>query len=176
LTLERVPWSILEKDPMPTAEDPRILRSGELARRAGVSTDTLRHYERLGLLPKPTRTAAGYRKYPAQTLDRVMMIRRALTVGFTLPELEKILKMFDSGHAPCKHVEALAKAKLAQVEEQLTSLLALRDHLRLLVESWGERMGQTPSGEHAWLLKSLESMPAPEGIKPYRVGKERKHN
>jgi len=160
---------------MPTAKDTGILRSGELARQAGVSTDTLRHYERLGLLPKPTRTDSGYRKYPAQTLDRVLLIRRALMVGFTLPELEKILKMFDSGHAPCRQVEAMAKAKLAQVEEQLASLEALRDHLKLLVESWGKRLGQTPDGERAWLLKSLESIPAPPGIKPYRVGKERKH-
>src|SRR5437763_12781612 len=88
------------------------LRSGELAREAGVSTDTLRHYERLGLLPKPRRTASGYRQYPPKTLDRVLLIRRALRVGFTLPELEKILRICDSGKAPCHQVQALAKAKL----------------------------------------------------------------
>jgi len=69
------------------------VRSGELARLAGVSTDTLRHYERLGLLPKAQRTEGGYRQYTAQSLERVRLIRRALTIGFSLPELTVILKM-----------------------------------------------------------------------------------
>jgi DNA-binding transcriptional MerR regulator len=68
------------------------MRSGGLARLTGVSTDTLRYYERLGLLPKPPRTGGGYRDYPTTSLERVRLIRRAMSVGFSLSELTTILK------------------------------------------------------------------------------------
>ena len=71
------------------------MQSGELANLAGVSTDTLRHYERLGLLARPQRTESGYRRYTPQSLERVRLIRSALSVGFSLPELTAILKMRD---------------------------------------------------------------------------------
>ena len=84
----------------------RNLRSGELAEVAGVSTDTLRHYERLGILKKPPRTEGGYRVYPPEALDRVRLIRNALASGFTLPELVRILKVRDTGGTPCRQVAA----------------------------------------------------------------------
>src|SRR5215210_4789107 len=86
--------------------------SGELARLAGVSTDTLRHYERKGVLPAARRLNNGYRKYPLDSLDRVRLIRRALAVGFTLDELAQILKARDHGQAPCREVRTLAAEKL----------------------------------------------------------------
>jgi DNA-binding transcriptional MerR regulator len=154
---------------MTAAEDIRSLRSGELARQAGVSTDTLRHYERLGLLPKPVRTSGGYRQYPPAALDRVLLIRRALLVGFTLPELASILKTRDRGGAPCREVQAIAKAKLAQVEEQLASLGSLRDHLKHVIEHWDQRLTETRDGERAALLESLAGLPAPGLVKPFRI-------
>ncbi len=75
------------------------LRSGELARLAGLSSDTLRHYERMGLLAKPPRTLSGYRDYPSNTLERVHLIRRALSVGFSLAKLTTILKIRDQGRS-----------------------------------------------------------------------------
>ena len=69
-----------------------FLRAGELARASGVSTDTLRHYERKGVLPAPRRSPNGYREYPAEALARVLLVRRALAVGFTLDELAQILR------------------------------------------------------------------------------------
>src|SRR5437773_925083 len=93
-----------------------LLRSGELARQAGVSADTLRHYERKGLIARPRRSPNGYREYPASTLDRVRLIRSALAVGFTLDELARILKERDQGGAPCRQVRQLAAEKLAEVE------------------------------------------------------------
>ena len=80
----------------------RELRSGEVARRAGVSADTLRHYEQRGLLRKPRRLANGYRAYPPEALDRVLLIQRALAVGFTLDELAEILRDRDGGRPPCR--------------------------------------------------------------------------
>ncbi len=152
-----------------SAQENGSRRSGELAREAGVSTDTLRHYERLGLLPKPLRTSSGYRQYPPQALERVRLIRRALLVGFTLPELARILKTRDRGGAPCREVHAIAKAKLRDVEEQLASLHSLRDHLEHLVNNWDARLAEVRDGERAGLLESLAGSPAPGLVKPYRI-------
>ena len=84
------------------SEKASVMLAGELARLAGVSTDTLRHYERKGLLPAPQRAANGYRQYAAGSLDRVRLIRRALAIGFTIDELAVILKERDRGHAPAQ--------------------------------------------------------------------------
>jgi len=85
----------------------KALRSGELAALAGISTDTLRHYERMGVLPTPRRSDGNYRLYPAHALERVRLIRQALTVGFSLAELAKILKARDQDRPPCRQVRAL---------------------------------------------------------------------
>ena len=92
--------------------------SGELARLTGVSSDTLRHYERKGVLPLARRLNNGYRKYPADSIDRVRLIRRALAVGFTLDELAQFLRARDRGLAPCREVRALATEKLTEVESR----------------------------------------------------------
>src|SRR2546421_4314718 len=68
------------------------MRAGELARASGVSTDTLRHYERKGVLPKPRRSPNGYREYASESLARVLLVRRALAFGFTLDELARVLR------------------------------------------------------------------------------------
>jgi DNA-binding transcriptional MerR regulator len=133
----------------------KLYRAGELARLCGVSTDTLRHYERMGVLPKPRRSAAGYRQYPAESLERVLLVRRALTLGFTLAELARILRIRDAGGAPCRQVRALAASKLEQVDRQIVDLTALRDHLRRLLKDWDERLGRTPEGTRANLLHGL---------------------
>src|ERR1700674_5649913 len=98
------------------------MRSGELAKRAGVSADTLAHYERKGLLPAPKRLPNGYRAYAAEALSRVILIQRALSVGFTLAELSRILRSRDRGQPPCREVRTLAGRKLAEVEAQLANL------------------------------------------------------
>jgi len=79
----------------------------DVADAAGVSTDTLRHYERLGLLPKTARTSAGYRRYPPSVIGRVQLIQRALVVGFSLKDLASVLRQRESGEAPCRRVRAL---------------------------------------------------------------------
>jgi len=134
------------------------LRSGELARQAGVSADTLRHYERMKLLAVPRRSAGNYRMYPPDALDRVRLIRRALGVGFSLAELVKILKVRDGGGAPCRHVKSLLEEKLLQVNEQITELIALREHLGTVLKDWDRRLDGTPEGKPARLLESLASL------------------
>lgn len=130
-------------------------RSGELARLAGVSADTLRHYERKGVLPAPLRAANGYRVYAPQALERVRLVRRALGVGFTLDELARILKEREKGGAPCRQVRALAATKLTEVETRLSELLIVRDELRATLTDWDARLAARPAEQRAGLLEAL---------------------
>lgn len=129
-----------------------LLRSGDVARIAGVSTDTLRHYERKGLLV-PRRSRNGYREYPPHTLERVRMIRRSLAVGFTLDELARILRTRDRGGVPCREVRALAATKLEAMDAQMREMAVLRDELHTLLLAWDERLAKT-QGEQARLLET----------------------
>src|SRR5258708_19511506 len=98
------------------------MRSGQLARQSGVSTDTLRHYERLGLLPVPQRTAGNYREYPPTSPQRVELIQRALTIGFSLAELKTILAVRDNGDAPCSPVPGFLPSKIQNPHQQVNIL------------------------------------------------------
>lgn len=129
-------------------------RVGELAKAAGVSTDTLRHYERKGVL-RPQRSRNGYREYPEEALDRLRMVRQAMALGFTLDEISAVFRIFDRGGAPCHQVRRLAASKLAQVESHLQDVIALRDELRVSLKDWDSRLANTASGQRAGLLSAL---------------------
>jgi DNA-binding transcriptional MerR regulator len=131
------------------------MRSGELARLVGVSTDTLRHYERLKLLAAPARTSGGYRNYSQESVERVRLIRRALKLGFSLAELRTILRIRDGGGAPCERVRALAQTKLRQMNQQIKDLLALRHDLGGVLRDWNRRLERTGKGQPARLLENL---------------------
>ena len=131
------------------------MQSGELSRLAGVSSDTLRHYERLGILSKPPRANGGYRNYPASSLDRVRLIQSALKVGFSLSELATILKMRDRGEAPCRRVRDIAETKIENIRQQISDLLSMRDQLERIVKDWDARLARTKKGSQARLLENL---------------------
>jgi DNA-binding transcriptional MerR regulator len=131
------------------------MRSGELARLVGVSTDTLRHYERLKLLAAPTRSSGGYRNYSPEAVLRVRLIRRALKLGFSLGELRTILCIRDTGGAPCERVRALAQTKVRQLDQQIRDLLALRGDLSGVLKDWNRRLEQNRRGQPARLLENL---------------------
>src|ERR1041384_6485356 len=137
------------------------LSSGELAELAGVSRDTLRHYERQGVLPRPLRGHNAYRQYPPEALQRVQLVRRALSVGFTLDELAKVLKVRDAGGAPCEEVRKLAAQKLLNVQDQLRELTKLRDDLQETLREWDARLAHRTNGKRASLLESLSVDPKP---------------
>jgi DNA-binding transcriptional MerR regulator len=131
------------------------MRSGQLARQRGVSTDTLRHYERLGLLPLPQRTAGNYREYPPTSPQRVELIRRALTIGFSLPELKTILAVRDKGGAPCRHVRDLLRSKIHNLDQQIRNLVSLRAEMNRLSGEWDKRLRRTQPGQVARLLENV---------------------
>lgn len=134
------------------------LRASELARRAGVSTDTLRLYERKGLLPKARRSPNGYREYGPEACTRVRLVRQAVAIGFTLDELVRIFKVRDQGGAPCREVRALGGAKLASLDDRLAELMRARDRLRGVLSRWDAILASTPQGARAALLDALEGL------------------
>jgi DNA-binding transcriptional MerR regulator len=136
------------------------MRSGELAAAAGVSQDTLRHYEKAGLLPAPKRLPNGYRAYPTEALGLVLLVQRGLAIGFSLDELGLFLKARRAGSPPCRKVHALAVERLADLERQIESLGRFRDEFRGILTEWESRLAGTPAGSPARLLESLTSLPA----------------
>ena len=149
MTLESIPGFSL------SSVGGKALRSGELARQAGVSSDTLRHYERVGVLPRPHRGANGYRQYDEAAVDRVRLVRRSLAVGFTLEELARILTARERGSPPCRQVRRLAAEKLEQLEKRMAEMHHLQEELTRTIRDWDARLAVTPAGKPALLLESL---------------------
>lgn len=109
------------------------LTIGKLARSAGVGVDTVRYYESQKLLPRPARTASGYRLYSAGDVGRLRFIRRAKTLGFTLEEIAELLSL--SGQRNVKAVKAAAQSRLESIEQKIAELKRIRTGLRRLVET-----------------------------------------
>jgi DNA-binding transcriptional MerR regulator len=132
-----------------------LLRCGEVARRCGVSPDTVRHYERLGLIPAAARTSAGYRQYPVAACRRVRVVRTALGLGFTLRELAGVMAIRDGGGAPCQKVRRLAESRLKQIEMEIHERLQLRRRLKAVMKDWDLRLSGSPRDQRAHLLETL---------------------
>ncbi len=131
------------------------LHSGELAEATGVSPDTIRHYEKIGVLPKALRSPSGYRMYPHGAVERVAVVQRALRIGFTLAELSDVLKARDGGAAPCKRVYELAQMKLRGIEGDIAALRQTQRYLKKVLTDWEQRIQQAGKGQPAHLLNSL---------------------
>jgi len=108
---------------------------GRLAKATGATIDTIRFYEKAGLLPKPARTAAGYRRYSRDDELRLAFVARARSLGFSLDEIGEILQLSDAPAGGVARVRAVAKKKLALVEARLAELQKLRTALRTLVSA-----------------------------------------
>jgi len=133
------------------------MRSGQLARQTGISTDTLRHYERLALLPLPQRTAGNHRETSPASPQRVELIQPALTIGFSLSELKTILAVRDKGGSPCRHVRGLLRSKIHNLDHQIKNLLSFRAEMNRLSKEWDNHMRRTRPGQIARLLESVPS-------------------
>jgi MerR family copper efflux transcriptional regulator len=140
-----------------------FVRIGDLAAASGLSRDTLRHYERLGLLPHPPRTAGGFREYPTDTLRRVKVIQGALAIGFGLAELVDIFREREAGAVPCQRVRTLGAEKLEGLEAEIAERRRLRDGLRRVLAVWDKRLAGAGNGRPAGLLDSLADLPLPPG-------------
>src|SRR5437867_3351846 len=149
---------------MVQSSSPKTLRCGDLAKAAGVSPDTIRHYERIGVLPRASRAESGYRIYPATAVERVLVVQRALRIGFTLAELAEVLKARDAGGAPCRRVYQLAQKKLAAIAKDIAALKRTERYLKNVLSDWELRMRRAGSGQKSHLLYSLSEALKESGV------------
>lgn len=124
---------------------------GTLAKRVGVGVQTVRYYERIGILPPPSRTKAGYRRYGEDAVVRLGFVRHASQLGFTLAETKELLALRARQGAPCGVVRARAEEKLVAIEQKLSELQQLRDAVAQLVRTCS---GKT-AVEHCSILAAL---------------------
>ena len=129
-----------------------MLTVGKLAGQCGLSADTIRYYERMGILPPARRGANGYRFFPPEAVQRVGLIQRALEAGFTIADLQRVLRVRDRGGAPCRQVLAIAETRLAELDARIRALTALRRDLDEAVKDWRERLDGASEGERLGLL------------------------
>src|ERR1700678_199764 len=129
--------------------------SGELAKATGGSADTIRHYERIGVLPEAVRSSSGYRIYPESAVERVLVVQRALRIGFTLSELSEVLKARDAGGAPCRRVYQLAQDKLKGIAADIEALKRTKRYVKKVLSDWEQRIQSAGSGQKSHLLYSL---------------------
>ena len=113
----------------------RGLRVAELAAAVGVGADTIRYYEKIGLLAPPERTPAGYRIYDPAVVDRLQFIQGAQRLGLTLVDIKNLMAVRDTGECPCEPAEALLRRRLADLDAELARLTALRDQMVAMVEA-----------------------------------------
>jgi DNA-binding transcriptional MerR regulator len=112
---------------------PGGLTIAEVAAGAGVRPDTLRYYERTGLVPPPPRTTGAHRRYPEATVDRLRFIRGAQRLGLRLAEIKELLAVRDTGACPCEPAEELLRRHLAEIDAELARLSRLRDEVAAMI-------------------------------------------
>ena len=128
-----------------------VYRIGDLAKDVGVRPDTIRYYEKLGLLNSPPRMRGGVRQYTAKDKDRLRFIRQAKNMGFTLKQVGELLKLRD-GKVPLREdVRALAREKMVEIEARITELEHLHAQLRILIS-----LCECASGEECPILSASE--------------------
>ena len=138
----------------------QALKIGEVARRSELGVETLRYYERRGLLGLPRRTDSGYRLYPQSIFNRLDFIRKAQAMGFTLEEIARIIQESESGQSPCADVRRIARRKLDELDKKLKELRQFRAELARTVEDW-ERQGSA-AGKICGLIEGSHIDHAPK--------------
>ncbi len=112
------------------------MRIGELSRQTGFQVETLRYYEKQGLLKPVSRTASGYREYDAESLKQLGFIHQAKSVGFSLNEISELLTLrVEKDQHSCAEVKAIAEQKLQQIENKIAELTKMRDALNVITDA-----------------------------------------
>jgi MerR family mercuric resistance operon transcriptional regulator len=131
-----------------------VFRIGQLAKKAKVNIQTVRYYERRGLIPEPPRRESGYRQYSQADLDRLQFIRHAKDLGFSLKEISELFALRVDPHTTCLDVKRRTEAKIADVEEKIQALQRIKEALTHLV---GLCRGRGPTSECP-ILEALDSI------------------
>jgi DNA-binding transcriptional MerR regulator len=117
----------------------KAMKIGEVAKLSGTGIETIRFYEREGLLLEPERRPSGYRQYEETTVERLDYIRRAKELGFTLAKIRELLELSFAAHAGCDHIRQRAEAKVADIEGKIRSLQQMKRSLGKIVERCREK-------------------------------------
>jgi DNA-binding transcriptional MerR regulator len=128
---------------------------GEAAARSGVTVDTIRFYERIGVLPKPPRSDGNYRRYSEASVARIAFVRNAARFGFPLKELAAFLRARERGQPPCRAVKAAGDRLLSEMDRRIAELSSARNDLATTLAEWERRLASTRPGAPARLLESL---------------------
>jgi MerR family mercuric resistance operon transcriptional regulator len=128
------------------------LTRGQLAKKAQVGTETVRYYERRGLIPEPDRRESGYRQYPPETVTRIQFIKHAKELGFSLTEIHELLSLQLNPALSCSEVKKIAEAKIRHIDEKIGKLQRMK---RSLTELTRECSGNKPVSD-CNILKALE--------------------
>jgi len=132
---------------------PSLMKIGELSKRTGVSIDTLRYYEKRGLIPKPVRSASGYRQYLASDITRLKFIVQAKELGFTLDEIGQLLALRRDGRA-CTEVRSVAESKAYEIDIKIQKL----SHMRQTLLELAAQCENSADDDPCPILKSLEEL------------------
>jgi Cu(I)-responsive transcriptional regulator len=111
------------------------MKIGALARRTGTKAETIRFYEKAGLMAEPARTSGNYRSYGEEHLKRLSFIRRARDLGFSLDDVRELLALSDDRERPCDGIDTIASIHLAEVDRKIADLTMMRDELARLIGS-----------------------------------------
>lgn len=129
----------------------------QLARRAGTTADTVRHYTEIGLLKPARNPANGYREYGKNDLSRLNFSLQARSLGFTLQDISALIAESDAGHSPCQHTRSLIEQRLAEVEARIDELTRLSNRMRSAMKQWATTPDCAPgNGTVCGLIQSWE--------------------
>lgn len=147
----------------PLIDGSKRLTIGEVATRAGVNQQTLRYYERRGILARPRRASSGYRQYPADTVRLIRFIKRAQDLGFTLEEIEELIALRQSSARKRDEARVLAAKKMRDIDEKLARLQAMRSALYTLID-------HCECGRETLVCPILEALEEPGDDQPFTSG------
>lgn len=140
------------------------MRIGELAAQLGLNTKTIRYYEDIGLLPAPERTAAGYRVYGDDDVERLTFIKSAQRLGIALDEVREILALRDGGEPPCAYVRNVLRCQVADIDKRMAELRALREEL-VALDRIADELPDTGAGR-CRLIDHVRREPSPTSQQP----------
>lgn len=112
---------------------------GALSRAADTKVETIRYYERIGLLPAPPRTGGNYRSYDGSHLQRLVFVRRSRDLGFTIEQVRELLRLADEKNRPCADVDRIALEHVQEIERKIADLTALGQELKSLLDCCGRK-------------------------------------
>ena len=138
------------------------LTVSKLADRVGTSADTVRYYERIGLLPETERSESGYRLYGDEAVDRLQFIKRAQRFGLRLDAIAELLDVRERGLCPCGHTRRLLESRVAELDDEMASLARLRDDIHRMIEELPAREGDGSGCSSALLQIAPHSDPHTE--------------